>query len=113
MCYKWCKLFSRRLTAPEALRYYADKRTRNLRETADCLDSARRYTLAYRQYYARLAVSMAQKLITTLEFLLNHVEKLPTDAATIEVLRNDFADQKAALGRAQVYMAHPEASFPK
>ena len=113
MCYKWCKLFSRRLTAPEALRYYADKRTRNLRETADCLDSARRYTLAYRQYYARLAVSMAQKLITTLEFLLNHAEELPTDTPTIEVLRKDLADMKRVAEEAELYSKNPFASFPK
>lgn len=105
MCYKGCKMFSRRLTAPEALRYYAEKRTRYLRETADCLDSARRFTLAYRQYYARLAFSMAQKLITTLEFLLNHAEELPTDAATIEVLRNDLADMKRVAEEAGVYKA--------
>lgn len=98
-------MFSRRLTAPEALRYYAEKRTRNLRETADCLDSARRYTLAYRKYYARLAVSMAQKLISALEFLLNHVEELPTDAATIEVLRKDLADMKRVEEEAGMFLA--------
>ncbi len=98
-------MFRRNLTAPEALRYYADKRTRYLGKTADCLDSARRYTLAYRKYYARLAVRMAQKLITTLEFLLGHADELPTDAATIEVLRNDLADMKLVVEEAELYIA--------
>lgn len=113
MCYKIRKMFGRRLTAPEALRYYADKRTRVLRETADCLDSARRYTLAYRQFYARLAVSMAQKIITLLEFMLSHLNELPTDEATIEVLRNDLADMKRLVEEAELYIANPFASPPK
>lgn len=113
MCYKWCRMFSRNLTAPEALRHYADTRTKVLRHVADYLDTARRYGGAYREYYARRAVELAQPRINLLEFLLNHVEELPTDAATIEVLRKDLADMKSKIDTAKAYTAARWASFPK
>ena len=56
---------------------------------------------------------MAQKLITTLEFLLGHADELPTDEATIEVLRNDLSDMKLVVEEAELYIANPFASFSK
>lgn len=56
---------------------------------------------------------MAQKSITLLEFMLSHVNELPTDEATIEVLRNDLADLKRVVEEAELYIANPFASPPK
>lgn len=106
-------MFSRNLTAPEALRRYADIRKSGKRIVADYLRMARLYFSADRTFFARCAINMAQTRITLLEFLLDHVELLPTDAATIEVLRNDLVDMKNAVATANKYMANPSASFPK
>lgn len=104
---------SRTLTPTEALRYYADTRRKTVRSAWDCLDSARRFSLAYRRYYALRAIEWAQHCIALLEFMLNHTEELPTDAATIEVLRKDLADMKAVVDKARMYLANPFDSFPE
>lgn len=113
MCYIGCRMFSRNITAPEALRYYADKRRKLIHGVQHDLEWARINYYGYRETYGSYAAKQAQKCITLLEFLLNHVELLPTDAATIEVLWNDLADMKRAADTAQMYLANPSVSFPK
>lgn len=107
ICYKIRKMFGRRtLTAPEALRFYADKRTSALQRIAEQLRFARNNNGTDRVYHAKEAAKTATECLNLLNFMLAHIPELPTDAATVAVLRQDVEKMNTAMEQSRALLLH-------
>ena len=102
-------MFTRTLTAPQALRLYADTRTKVGRSVAWELEQARFNYGTDREYHAEDAIRTASQRIHLLDFLLTHADTLPTDAETIAVLRQDLEIMRSHIKTARWLIANPWA----
>ena len=102
-------MFSRTLTIPQALRHYADTRVKAGKSVVWELEQARYNFGTDREYHAEDAIRIATQRISLLEFLLAHAATLPTDAASIEVLRADASAMCAHIATARHLIANPWA----
>lgn len=106
MCYKWCRMFSRNLSVPEALRHYADTRTGALQRIAEPLRFSRNNNGTDRVYHAKEAAKTATQCLNLLDFMPAHIPELPTDDATIAVLRQDVEKMNSAIEQSRALLPH-------
>lgn len=106
MCYKWYGMFSCNLTAPEALRHYVENRQSAVQRIAAQLRFARNNNGTDREYHAKEAAKTATQCLYLLDFLLAHIPELPTDAATLAVLRQDVEKMNTTLEQSRALLLH-------
>lgn len=96
-------------TVPDALRYYADSRAEYARFIGHHFTLAKRYWGTDKKYHAEKVLAATPWRIRLLEFLVAHLDILPTDADSKRVLQSDLAELKTCDAAARSYLANPWA----
>ena len=94
-------------TVSEALRHYADTRTDYARFIGHHFALAKRYWGTDKKHHAGKVLTATPWRIRLLEFLVSHLDSLPTDAESKNALRNDLAELKTYDAAARAFLVNP------
>lgn len=94
-------------TAPEALRHYADTRAEYAQFIGRHFALAERYWGTDKKYHSEKVLAATKWRIRLLEFLVAHIDILPTDNETRRVLKSDLEEIKTYDAAVRSFLVNP------
>lgn len=91
----------------EALQHYADNRKKWLKHVRYNFGTASYNQGTDKEYYSRKVLEVTTWGVRLLDFLVSHLDELPTDEKSKLVLQRDFDELKAIDKVARAYLADP------